>query len=425
MVRTSLPFWSVLLLVVALLWPASGSTTVTKAGREHRTEHYDLYVEGELDPVETGAMLEALHADLTDFFGKAPDGPLRVEIYETQNRFLGALVRDRQPYESGGGLYGPTFEKVWLSIQPTDAYTRQLILHEATHQFHFLVATGNEFPSALWYTEGLAEFMGMANWDGHELEVGVIPAITVEDYPARARTRFEELGWDLQAALEDRVSAGQAGSWALVHFLANHDPKRFRDLGRRLERREKPTKAVEAVYGDVGPSLVGDFRAWLERNRQPWEWRWNSWQQRGDWIEGESEVVAMSTLKETPRRLEVELQPVSGYLKGGLVFGYQAPEDFYMMTLWDDRSIRVVRRLGDEWLSIDQVKIDQPPGRDFLAVEQSPDGVRLSANGKLVTVVEASGQVGLTVDGCTARFRPTVDGRDDGFALVDENAAAG
>lgn len=421
MLRSSLRLAPVLSLLLALLLAEWVGATVTTAGREHRTEHYDLYVEGDLDPVETGAMLEALHAKLTSFFGHAPEGPLRIEIYETQDRFLGALHRDRQPYESGGGLYGPTFEKVWLSIQPTRAYTRQLILHEATHQFHFLVATGNEFPSALWYTEGLAEFMGMANWDGHTLEVGVIPAITLEDYPARARDAFDEIRWDLEAALEDRVSTGQAGSWALVHFLANYDERRFRDLGRRLERRHDPGEAFRSVYGEVTPSLVTDFRTWLVQNRQPWKWRWNSWQQRGDWIEGDSDVVAVSTLKETPRKLEVELQPVSGYLKGGLVFGYREADDFYTMTLWDDRSIRVVRRLGDEWRSIETVEIDQPPGRDVLAVEQTLEGVRLSANGKLVTVVDASGLVGLTVDGCKARFRPIRDD-DPGFARASAGA---
>lgn len=425
MFRTAPHLWSLLLALALLAWPVLGYSTVTKAGREHRTEHYDLYVEGDLDPVETGSMLEALHAKLTAFFGRSPEGPLRIEIYESQDRFLGALLRDRQPYESGGGLYGPTFEKVWLAIQPTKAYTRQLILHEATHQFHFLVATGNEFPSALWYTEGLAEFMGMANWDGRRLEVGVIPAITLEDYPERARAAFEKLDWDLGAALADRVSTGQAGSWAMVHFLANHDSAKFRDLGRRLERREDPEAAFGEVYGSVSTELVDDFRAWLEDNRQPWQWRWNAWMQHGDWIEGESDVVAISTLKRTPRRLEVELQPISGYLKGGLVFGYQSPDDFYMMTLWDDRTIRVVRRLEDEWVRIDQVEIDQPPGRDVLSVEQSEDGVRLAANGKLVSVVDASGLVGLTVDGCTARFLPTIDGVDAGFARVADSATTG
>jgi len=425
MVRVFPTSWFVLLLVAILLSPAIGHSTAPKAGREHSTEHYDLYIEGDLDPIETGSMLEALHTKLTRFFDRAPERRLRIEIYETHDRFLGALLRDRQPYESGGGLYGPTFEKVWLAIQPTEAYTRQLILHEATHQFHFLVATGNEFPSAHWYTEGLAEFMGMANWDGHELEVGVIPAITLEDYPERARTAFDELDWDLEAALEDRVSAGQAGSWALVHFLANHDHDRFRELGRRLERREHPGDAFHEVYGDLRSQLVGDFRAWLEDNRQPWQWRWNSWQQRGDWIEGASDVVAMSTLKKTPRRLEVELQPVSGYLKGGLVFGYRSPDDFFTMTLWDDRHIRVLRRLEGEWVRIHQMKIEQPPGRDVLSVEQSGQGVRLRANGKLVKVVEATGQVGLTVDGCKARFRPVVDYGDAGFAKAEENAAAG
>lgn len=425
MVLPAPPLRPLLLALALLAWPVPGSSTVADVGREYRTEHYDLYVEGDLDPVETGSMLEALHAKLTRFFGRSPQSPLRVEIYETQNRFRGALLRDRQPYESGGGLYGPTFEKVWLSIQPTRAYTRQLILHEATHQFHFLVATGNQFPSALWYTEGLAEFMAMSNWDGHRLEVGVVPAITLEDYPKRAHDAFDELDWDLEAALFNRVSAGQAGSWAMVHFLAHFDRAKFRALGRRLERREIPEVAFHEVYGGVSRKLVDQFRSWLESNRQPWEWHWNSWVQRGDWIEGESDVVAMSTLKTTPRRLDVELEPVSGYLKGGLVFGYKSSDDFYMMTLWDDRTIRVVRRRDDAWIRITQVEIDQPPGRDVLSVEQSKEGVRLAANGKLVTVVDAFGQVGLTVDGCTTRFRPVIDGGAAGFARVEDDATAG
>ena len=386
-------------------------------GHEHATEHYDLYVEGTLDPAETGAMLEALHAKLERFFGRAPEGRLRVEIYGDQDRFLSALLRDRQPYESGSGLYGPSFRKVWLAVQPTEAYTRQLILHEATHQFHFLVATGNEFPSALWYTEGLAEYMAMANWDGQALEVGVVPAITLEDYPERARARFDEIGWDLEAAVDGTAAVGQAGSWALVHFLAHESPRRFRALGRRLEKREPPGRAFRAVYGPVTERLEDSFRAWLHTHRQPWEWRWNAWQQRGDWIEGDSHVVALSTLKETPRRLDVEVQPVSGYFKGGLVFGYRGPEDFFMMTLWDDRTLRLVRRLGTQWIPIGQHDVEQPAGRDTLAVEQTPHGVHLFANGRLISSLRARGQVGLTVDGCRALFRTrTEDGTPPGYA---------
>lgn len=408
MPRAALPLAPFLAVSLLFLAPTRTSHAAERAV-EHRTAHYDLRVEGDLDPVETGAMLEALHGELTRFFGRSPARRLRIEIYATHERFLAALRRDDQPYESGGGLYGPTFGKVWLSIQPTEAYTRQLILHEATHQFHFLVATDNRFPSAHWYTEGFAEFMAMANWDGTDLNVGVIPAITVEDYPARARRHFDVIGWDLEGALRGRVAVGQAASWALVHFLAHRDMPRFRRLGARLERREDPAAALRAVYGKIGSGMLAAFRSWLVQNRQPWEWRWNAWQERGDWIVGESDVVAISTLKSTPRRLDVEIRPVSGPFQGGLVFGYRSTEDFHLMTLSDDRVLSIVRRRNGAWHRLRQVVVEPPTGPDVLSLEQNPAGLRLSANGRLVQVVRAPGQVGLTVDGCKARFRPVID----------------
>ena len=425
MPRTALPLAPLFALALLLVQAASPPATLATEGTEHHTAHYDLYVESPLDPSETGDLLEALHRELSRFFGTAPKGPLRVEIYADQERFRAALRRDRQPYQSGGGLYGPTSGKVWLAIQPSEAYTRQLILHEATHQFHFPVATSNRFPSAAWYTEGLAEFMGMANWDGRRLRVGVIPAITLEDYPARARAVFDAIDWDVAGALEGHVAVGQAGGWALVHFLAHDDAQRFRDLGRRLERRDDPPRALREVYGEIGPGFVSRFRRWLRRHRQPWDWRWNSWQERGGWIEGDSDRVAVSTLKETPRRLDVELRPVSGYFKGGLVFGYRSAEDFYMMSLRDDRTVRLLRRRLGSWLALDQTRIGQPAVPDTLAVEQHPGGVHLWVNGQVIAVVDALGKVGLMVDGCRARFRPTIDRESGALARAGSAHGAG
>ena len=389
---------------VALVMPLLSASPA--AAREIRTTNYDLYVEAGVDPVETGRMLDALHQQLTAFFGRAPEGRLRFEIYRDQEGFEAALARDNQPYEDGAGLYGPTFRKVWLAVQPTEHYTRQLILHEATHQFHFLVATGNRFPSAHWYMEGFAEYMGLHNWDGRELATGVVPAITLEDYPARAFKAFDEADWDFGAAVRGEIDVGQAGGWALVHFLANHAPLRFRALATALDARQTPADAIAEIFAEAESALAVEFQRWLREHRQPWEWVWNSWQQRGEWIEGESEVVGMARLKERRDRLEVVMDPVEGDLDGGLVFGFRSREDFHVLKILGNRAAEVIRRYEGQWQ-----RIAGPTPRPFaagprrLAVEQGRDGVRLLVDGQLVHSMPVSGDMGLLVDASRVRFR--------------------
>jgi ankyrin repeat protein len=133
---------------------------------------------------------------------------------------------------------------------------------------------------------------------------------------------------------------------------------------------------------------------------------WIAWQPWGDWIEGHSDVVALCTARQPVTPFEVEMTLVDGRLKAGVVFGYQDTHDFLLMQIWDDRKVHIHRRDGDAWRRIAMTAV--PPAEDVhrLRVEQTPDnGVVLSVNGKEVRRVDASGRVGLTVDGCRVRFR--------------------
>ena len=138
----------------------------------HRTEHYELHVDGSLDAVELGRLLERLHAKLTTYFDAAPAGRLRIEILRDETQFKQALADSGEPHEDFGGYYSPAAKTAWLFVQPSAYFTRHLLLHEATHQFHFLIATGNHAPAAEWYREGLADYMGLHTWDGKQLRVG-------------------------------------------------------------------------------------------------------------------------------------------------------------------------------------------------------------------------------------------------------------
>ena len=378
----------------AALRPASGP-----AAGIARSKHYDVRVEG-LDARDVGAMLEALHAQLTKFFGLAPQGRLSVVVCATRERYVAALKADGQHAPDAGGYYCPANRKAYLWVQPSEYFTRQLILHEATHQFHYLAASGNRRPSAGWYEEGLAEYFGMHNWDGATLWTGVVPAITLEDYPARALRYVDASRAGLERTLTAESSATRPVAWTLVHFLMNRDAKKFRALAAKLDRREPPAGAFREVYGPVTGGLARDYRAWVRSRAQPWRIVWTSWQQRGQGIEGASGTSALAVLKDTPGSLTVELGPVGGTVRAGLVFGFKSQQDFRVFQRTPDGRLRVVRRLQRRWGPVQRFDRPAPArkGRDVLAVTIGDEAVVLQANGAVVKTLRVGGQVGLSVE---------------------------
>ena len=368
------------------------------------TEHYHVRSAGP-DAEVVGWMLEGLHEQLSDFFGRRPEGRLEVEIFATREAFLEALGRDGLKYVGGGGYCAPRTKKAYLFPQPSEYFTRQLILHEAAHQFHFFVATGNRPPRSAWYVEGLAEYFAMHNFDGRSLETGVVPAIALEDYPAKAIDALDALDWDLKGIVSGRVKAGRPLAWSLVHFLVHRRPAEFKRLAAKLDRDEEPLAAWEATLGQITPEFVAEYRGWVEDNAQPWSIVWTAWQEVGDRIEGHSRVVGVCVLKETPGRLEAEMELVDGKLKAGLVFGYRSPQDFYMLQVFSHGWVWIVRRVNDRWETLASEAVPKAQGRNVVALSRDKSRVTLSVNGREVRTLEAPGQVGLNVDGCRVRFR--------------------
>ena len=84
-------------------------------------------------------------------------------------------------------------------------------------------------------------------------------------------------------------------------------------------------------------------------------------------------------LKTTPASLTVELEPVEGFLRAGLVFGYNSANEMHLFQAVGDRRFRAISRRG---------------GR-----------VVLKANGAEVMTLDAPGRIGLNVDNCKVRFR--------------------
>ncbi len=380
--------------------PASVSPALPTA--DLLTAHYDLHVEG-LDAREVGDMLEQLYAQLRNYFGAAPRGRLRLALYATREKWASAIQADgeRVPPKAGG-YYAPYTQKVYAWIQPSVYSTRHLLLHEATHQFHWLAATGNAAPSANWYIEGLAEYFGMHNWDGKSLRTGLVPTITLEDYPAAAWKKYEAAGADLQTMC---YRADRPEAWALVRFLLETHHDQFRRLAARLDRQDEPIAAWKEVFGNDAAGLSQEFGNWLRNHTQPWQIVWVAWQQRGDAIECESQTMSMTILKETPKTFTVQVEPQTVGGTAGLVFGYESQRDFYLFHAAPDNNVRILRRQNGSWVTVFLQTLSPAENCRVLSVTADEKSTTLWAGGKKITTIAAIGQVGLSAENGRALFR--------------------
>ena len=136
--------WAFLFLLVC---PGPVVRSAEPEGATRRTAHYHLYIEA-LDIDEVADYVEQFHAKASAFFGgKSPaESQLSVAVFATAQRFHDALAAEGQPVVEAGGYYSPDRKKVYLFVQPSAYFTRQLLLHELAHQFHFLAACDNHGP---------------------------------------------------------------------------------------------------------------------------------------------------------------------------------------------------------------------------------------------------------------------------------------
>ena len=119
--------------------------------------------------------------------------------------------------------------ETWLYLQPGDYYTRHLLLHEGTHAFMqwFLRGSG-----PAWYSEGMAELLGLNRWKDGELELGYRVRSNLEcPYWGRVKIVRNDVADQNELLLEEvmdiparayRQVRAYAWSWAACDFLAHH-----------------------------------------------------------------------------------------------------------------------------------------------------------------------------------------------------------
>ena len=141
----------------------------------------------------------------------AKDYALTAIVMQDQQRFKKAkLIPDGLPKFPAGYSRGHEF---WMYAQPDEYYTRHLMLHEGTHAIMNWFKGSSGPP---WYSEGMAEWVALHDWDGEKLELASkIPSVD------------DSKGWGRIGRIKKMVAANSALS---LDDVFNIPPSGFRDV---------------------------------------------------------------------------------------------------------------------------------------------------------------------------------------------------
>jgi len=365
-----------------------------------RTAHYALHYEGaRVDADEAARVLEAAWSGFRAFFGSQPrlkaEERLQVRFYVSRKAWAAGLrAVGATPPTGAGGYYWPGTKTAYLYRQPTQYFTRTLLIHEAGHQFHFLARTHNKSPSAAWYTEGLVEYLSWHRWDGRRLELGVLPGVSLKDYPAAALKDLEAKGFDLAAFVAGKRPAKRPTAWALVRYLATGRKGKplpgFEALRRKMDRGAQAATTFKRALGPPG-KLLPRLLTWLRTHQAAWAQVFNEWEQTGPAaFRGHAGVVSACRVKRPVRSLEaVFAVPARGLRwRAGLLLHWTSADDYTVALVTRVGEIAVDRRQAGRWKRLFSGRMPPADGartRRLRAVREGPrvafflDGRRVGA----------------------------------------------
>ncbi len=142
--------------------------------------------------------------------------------------------------------------EMWIYRQPGSYYTRHLLLHEGTHAFMEWFLDGYGSP---WYSEGIAEKLGLHWWQNEQLKLGYrLRDRSEAPYWGRIKIIRREFAEGTMLSLDDvfnipnrafREVRNYAWGWAACEFLSNHQlsQKVFADL---FQHAKKPQNLFNA-----------------------------------------------------------------------------------------------------------------------------------------------------------------------------------
>ena len=292
---------------------------------------------------------ERLNKSLAPVFQKSPiQETATVYLYNDRDSFVVSLASHgidpkRLSTSHPGGFFDLATGKISTFRQPTEYYTRHVLLHEFVHWYVYQLLKGKTESLPLWFQEGLADHFAMHVWDGQVLQIATIPQVMLEDYPARALEAVRKIktGQTIEHSL-DRYAL----YWAMTRHLLTRQP-------------EKLSEMIQRGFPDEEPVDWNALESGLETEQIPWLWVWNSWEQVGPGaysepverndansvatngsgktpdqfangfnILGASFTSGMMIRKETPDFLNVRITPQSHPWTMGLVFNFENADRF-------------------------------------------------------------------------------------------------
>jgi len=322
------------------------------------SKHYEI--RGDVDArwaAEMGRMLDQAHERLRELLGKTPPADKRFVI----NLFGNPRQRDSAVGGKleAGGLFAYEDRQCYLSLQPTNYYTRHLLLHEATHQFVCEAFGRRVDPLPPWLSEGLAELVAHHNWDGETLRIGLVDVVTVDgnNRLARCKALLEQNRLQVPAIVGSD-GADRAPCWALAQVL--HGDRAYRALLaayidrclREPDGRE-PTAAqgaawFEEVFGRKRDEVQKALGRFVAGERRSWRVVTVHWQQRGELIRGETDgrYALLASNRHTrcrARRIALTIGSDDWpSTTAGVAVGYRSPHDYHLVELVEGRLLHYV-----------------------------------------------------------------------------------
>ncbi|MDC1141794.1 hypothetical protein OAU50_01775 [Planctomycetota bacterium] len=382
------------------------------------SEHYRLVTDEWPDLArEYLRVLEAEWPLLVAFFGKQPElkdgNRLVVNYLSTQELWQQKLKEDNVAIPFGaGGYYTPQTSAVYFYTQPTVYNTRQLMIHEAMHQFHYLACCNNKNPADNWYIEGIVEHFSRHHWNDQTLQLGAIPLVTLANYPKKALDIFSQEDYSLATMIDSSRQSSRPEQWALVRYLKTAED------GKHLKAWDKLRKKLDAggTGKDYFRKYLGDpsklqpkIHKWLEDQQEPFVYLWNEWDPRAV-----NEVVGWGTVTSgIASRTDIDTisasvtPPTEGDWMGGVLLDYVSNEDYTVGHVRSNGKYSITRMTKSGWRRLRSGSYEKSASGMFTvkAVRDLKGDVEYWINGTLAETIPVNGKrMGLCLEGCRLSF---------------------
>ncbi|MCA8917113.1 MAG: hypothetical protein KDB90_17115 [Planctomycetes bacterium] len=405
-----------LLAVEPLAYADEKAKDTAVACKEYESEHYRLRTNIDVATSEDySRVIEAAWPLLETFFDGAPKlrkgEKLDVYFLATQEDWQAKLKEDGVGIPIGaGGYYWPGNKTVYLWKQPTLYNSRQLLLHECMHQFHFIAKCNNVGPQDTWYIEGIVENLSRHYWDGEKLSLGVIPFCSLANYPKLALELFERADYDLGAMITGERGSGRPEWWALVRYLLNADEGKYlpawKKLCKKLDGGQSAKNVFSSTAGDP-KKLQPKILEWLKTQQEPFVPVWNEWQGQGsNAVVGTSNVTSGCRARDDASEIAATLIVPEGAWKGGLLVGFEDSESYTVALLNSEGGFSINQRIDKKWNVLKRGNAPEPAeGKYRLKAVRTEGSVTISANDIELGSFELAGaKLGVCLENCTIRF---------------------